>query len=108
VAESTQGDLVGACALHVCWEGLGEIRSLAVIEPQRGGGLGARLLELCVNEARELGLDRLFVLTYIPDYFEKQGFVPIEKSQLPHKIWADCIKCVNFPECGEEALERRL
>ena len=100
--------IVGACALHVCWEDLGEIRSLAVASEYRGQDIGRLLVEAVLEDGRRIGLHRLFVLTYIPDYFKKYGFNLTEKSRLPHKIWADCLKCVKFPDCGEIAMERDL
>jgi amino-acid N-acetyltransferase len=106
--DSDTGRMVGACAVHVCWEGLGEVRSLSVSPGYQGRDLGRRLFDACLADAAVIGLERLFVLTYIPDYFKRFDFLDIERSKLPHKIWADCIKCVNFPECGESALERLL
>ncbi|MBU2549639.1 MAG: N-acetyltransferase [Proteobacteria bacterium] len=100
--------VVGACALHVCWSDLGEIRSLALASDSQGADLGRRLMEACLTEARDLGLERVFALTYIPKYFERFEFRLIEKNELPQKIWADCFKCVKFPECDEIALERKL
>lgn len=107
-AENEPDIVAGICALHVCWEDLGEIRSMAVVQNYQGTGLGRRLLEACLAEARELGLNRLFVLTYIPEYFARYGFALIEKSSLPQKIWADCFKCVKFPECEEVAMKKEL
>ncbi|MFH1137199.1 MAG: N-acetyltransferase [Pseudomonadota bacterium] len=98
----------GVCALHVVWADLGEIRSLGVAPEYKGAGLGEKLVSACAAEAVGLGLTKLFVLTYIPEYFKKLEFTGIEKSALPQKIWADCFKCVNFPDCGEEALEKYL
>ena len=106
--EGREDVLAGACALHVCWEDLGEIRSLFVNEEFTGQDLGGRLIEATERDAREIGLTRIFVLTYIPEYFKKFGYTEIDKARLPHKIWADCLKCVKFPECGEIALEKRL
>jgi len=62
-------------------------------------------VETCLDEARELGLKKVFALTYQPKFFERLGFSEIEKTQLPHKIWTDCIHCVKFPDCDEIALE---
>lgn len=107
-AANEPGTIAGVCALHVCWSDLGEIRSLAVEPGSQGSDLGRGLVEACVAEAQELGLKRLFVLTYIPEYFKSFGFEIIDKSALPPIIWADCLKCVKFPECGEIALEKRL
>lgn len=99
-----QGDVVGTVCLQICWEDLAEVRSLAVIEGRGMRGIGRQLVEACLDEAREQGLKRVFALTYKPGFFEKLGFHLIEKSELPHKIWTDCIKCPKFPECDELAL----
>ena len=100
-----QEDRVVACAaLHVSWDGLGEIRSLAVADDVQGSGIARRLVESCLEEARGLGMNRVFVLTYVPDLFQRFGFVPYPKEKLPHKIWADCIHCPKFPDCDEVAL----
>ncbi len=96
--------LVGCAALHVSWKGLGEIRSLAVREDRQGGGIGTALVERCLEEARELGMDRVFVLTYLPEFFLKFGFSLYPKENLPHKIWTDCLNCPKFPDCDEVAL----
>lgn len=94
----------GVCGLGICWEDLAEIRSLAVSEDQQGKGSGSQLVETCLKEADALGLKRVFVLTYVPAFFEKIGFRKVDKSVLPHKIWADCLKCPKFPNCDETAL----
>ncbi len=103
VVESDTG-FVGACALHICWENLAEIRSLAVIDEFQGHGVGQRLVQACLNEASGLEINKVFTLTYRPDFFRKQGFVPIDKSELPHKVWSDCVNCPKFPDCNEEAM----
>ena len=94
----------GVCALHICWENLAEIRSLAVATQERKKGIGRKLVEACLEEARQLGVKQVFLLTYIPPYFERAGFQLVDKSTLPHKIWADCIRCVKFPDCDETAM----
>lgn len=105
LVEDSQGhQIMGVCGLGICWEDLAEIRSLAVIEGQQGRGAGTRLVEKCLEEARDLGLKRVFVLTYVPEFFNKIGFKEVEKSALPHKIWADCLNCPKFPDCDETAL----
>jgi amino-acid N-acetyltransferase len=98
------GQVVGTVCLHICWEDLAEVRSLAVAEESGGRGIGRQLVQACLEEGRQLGLRRLFALTYKPLFFGKLGFVEIEKAQLPHKIWGDCIKCAKFPECDEIAM----
>jgi len=100
--------VVGAAALNICWEDLAEVRSLVVDERFAGRGIGKHLVEACLSEARILGIGRVFALTYQQVFFEKLGFSVIEKSELPQKIWGDCIKCAKFPECDEIALSRSL
>jgi amino-acid N-acetyltransferase len=96
--------ILGVCAFHIIWEDLAEIRSLAVKEEAQGKGIGAQLIASCLQEAGRFGIRRVFVLTYQADFFKKQGFVDIDKKELPHKIWGDCIHCPMFPDCDEEAL----
>lgn len=96
-----EGEVVGTVCLHICWEDLAEVRSLAVASEQAGRGIGRQLVQSCLEEARQLGLKRVFALTYQQTFFEKLGFGLIAKSELPHKIWADCLKCAKFPDCDE-------
>ena len=104
-----EGDrVVGAAALNICWEDLAEVRSLVVDESFAGRGIGKHLVEACLSEARTLGIGRVFALTYQQVFFEKLGFSVIEKSELPQKIWGDCIKCAKFPECDDIALSLSL
>ncbi len=97
-------EIIGTCSMHICWEDLAEIRSLAVKEPYQGQGIGKKLVEACIAEAITLGLHRIFVLTYQVEFFQKIGFQVVDKGTLPHKIWADCLKCIKFPECDETAM----
>lgn len=103
-----QETIVGTCAVHVSWEDLAEIRSLAVEDRFAKRGIGRKLVESCIAEARELGIHRVFVLTYKKEFFEKLGFHLVDKASLPHKIWADCLKCVKFPDCDETAMTREI
>ena len=80
------GQVVACGALHVNWEDLAEIKSLAVAAEEQHRGLGELIVAACVGEASELGLGTVFCLTYKPGFFEKCGFVKTEKSKLPHKI----------------------
>ncbi len=102
------GKILGVGALEICWEDLAEIRSLAVAPGQQGKGVGREIVASCLTEARELELKRVFALTYQPEFFEKMGFYEIEKSELPHKVWGVCLKCVKFPDCDENALAIEL
>jgi amino-acid N-acetyltransferase len=98
------GEVVGSAAVHLMWEDLAEVRSLAVREDRMGRGVGTKLVEACISEAIVLGITRVFALTYKPGFFEKLGFQRVDKSELPHKIWSDCLKCSKFPDCDEVAL----
>jgi amino-acid N-acetyltransferase len=100
--------IVGCAALHVSWDDLAEIKSLAVLKIAQGKGLGKELISACLNEARELGAKKIFVLTYKPEYFKKFGFKRVKNSDLPHKVWAECINCCKFPNCQEIALLKTL
>ncbi len=98
------GKIVGCCALHIFWEDLAEVRSLAVREELQGKGVGRELVERCLEEARALGLRKVFALTYVPDFFLRLGFKEIDKHALPRKIWTDCVNCPYFPDCEEQAV----
>jgi len=100
--------IVGAASLHVTWEDLAEIRSLAVFDGEKKRGIGSGLVKMCLEDASDLGIEQVFVLTYIPDFFKKFGFEIVDKSTLPHKIWTHCLKCVKFPDCDEVAMIKRL
>lgn len=99
-----KGKIKGVCALHIMWDDLAEIMSLAVSKELQGRGIGQRLLKTCIKEAKELGIKRVFALTYQPEFFKKNGFKVIDKSKLPQKIWGDCLRCPRFPECDEDAV----
>ncbi|EPR37570.1 GCN5-related N-acetyltransferase [Desulfovibrio sp. X2] len=104
VAENENGELLGCCALSICWEDLAEIRSLAVAEAHRGHGIGRALVTACLDEARELGLRRVFALTYEVAFFTRLGYRQVEKNDLPQKVWTDCLNCPKFPDCDETAM----
>jgi len=99
-----KGKVLGCCALHISWEDLAEIRSLAVDERFQKRGIGSLLVKSCIEEAKSLGCKKIFVLTYIPEYFMRFGFKKIPHKSLPHKVWAECINCPKFPNCKETAL----
>jgi len=108
VLEAEVGGLVGCAAVHIVTGSMAELRSLAVAEAGRGRGLGRVLVEACCRAARELGLQKLFCLTYQVDFFAKVGFVRIDRSQLPAKVWSECVRCNKFLNCDEVAMWRSL
>jgi len=95
------GKIVGVGSLHVYWEDLAEIKSLAVKEEYQHLGIGRSIIQECLNEAKELGIKRVFALTYVPDFFKKIGFEITDKSNFPQKVWTECIHCVKFNDCHE-------
>ena len=98
------GKTAGIGSLHVCWEDLGEIRSLCVKEKYLKRGYGTKLVEACLKDAVDLKLKRIFVLTYNVEFFKNIGFKIIDKKELPHKVWAECVNCPKFPQCDEIAM----
>jgi amino-acid N-acetyltransferase len=101
VYREDQGPLQGIAALHICWAGLGEIRSVAVAPDLRGRGIGSRLVEICLTEARAIGLSELFLLTLRPEFFQRFGFRVVSREDLLPIVWADCVNCIKFPDCDE-------
>lgn len=102
------GKFGGCCALQFCWEDMAEIRSLAVYDEFHGKGVGSKLLNAAMEEAGKFGVDKIFTLTYRPDFFTKFDFSIIDRSDLPLKIWGDCITCVKFPDCDEIAMMKTM
>lgn len=100
--------ILGCCALHISWDDLAEIKSLAVLKNKQKKGVGKKLIFASLIEAKELGARSVFVLTYKPEYFKQFGFKRVKHKDLPHKIWAECINCCKFPNCQEIALLKKL
>jgi amino-acid N-acetyltransferase len=103
VYREDQGPIRGIAALHIFWEDWGEIRSMAVMPEFQERGIGSRLLASCLDEARYLGLKRVFVLTSVKraDFFKRFGFRDVPKEDLPPIIWAECVNCLKYPDCDE-------
>ncbi len=108
VAIDDDGRVVGCVALHVFWEDLAELRCLAVDESLQGRGVGRWLVDACWESAQELQIGTVFTLTHAAGFFERCGYRQVEKSELPHKIWNECVRCPLFPNCQEIALVRTL
>ncbi len=103
------GDVIaGIVSLHIWDEDLAEVRSLAVAETFRGMGAGSALIKASLDEAAELGIKRVFALTYAVDFFKEKGFSVVDKTLLPQKIWGDCAVCRKFPGCDETAVMLEL
>lgn len=106
VAVDDGQNVVGCVALHVFWEDLAELKCLAVAEGDQGRGVGRKLVDACWGAARELEINSVFALTYAVDFFERCGYGQVDKAELPHKIWNECVRCPLFPNCHEVALIR--
>lgn len=97
--------ILGCGALHIMGRDLAEIRSLAVDSAAQGMGLGRAIVSACIQEAREIGVTRVFALTAVPDFFYKLGFYKVSRNSFPQKIWKDCFKCKFFENCIEVAVQ---
>ena len=103
VAEE-DGKIVGVGALHLTWDALAEVRTLAVAKEYSRRHIGTGIVERLLQEAKEIGVKTVFTLTYRPDFFGTLGFVETSKDSLHHKVWKDCINCPKFPNCDEIAM----
>lgn len=90
VAESS-GQVVGCGALHVLWEDLAEIRTVAVDPEVRGRGVGHRIVTALIDTARELGVRRVFCLTFEVEFFSRHGFVPIQGTPVSPEVYAELL-----------------
>ena len=102
------GRVAGCCALQIIWSDLAEVKSLAVDEANIDKGVGKMLVAAATEQARQLGLPKIFALTLNPAFFEKMGFKVIEKEKLPMKVWSDCATCPKQQNCDEIAVIRQL
>lgn len=107
VAEQ-QGRVIACGALHFYTPTTGEVRSIAVVRNSKSRGLGRGLVEALEAEARSCRLVALFAFTYVPAFFEKLGFVGVDRSELPLKAWKDCMRCPKFQCCDELAMIKYL
>ncbi len=106
VAEAELGGVCGCTALHIDTERIAEIKALAVAASAHGRGIGRGLVEAAMTAARDLGLERVFCLTYQVDFFTKLGFTRVDRARLPDKVWGECVRCHRFLDCDEVAMWR--
>jgi amino-acid N-acetyltransferase len=86
------GQVVGCGALHVLWEDLAEVRSVAITETLRGNGIGNQILERIIDRARELGLSRIFCLTFETKFFGRHGFEEIQGTPVEPDVYTQLLK----------------
>lgn len=106
--DDESGEILGVGGLHVMWQDLAEIRSMAVRPGTTQKGIGRAIVEVLVDEAKALGIKRVFALTYQQGFFEKCGFGVVQKESLPQKVWKECVYCDKFDSCDEIAMIRLL
>lgn len=92
IAENAAGEAIGCGALHVMWEDLGEVRTLAVVPEWLHRGVGRALLEHIEADARELGLSRLFCLTFEVAFFTRNGFAPMTEQPIDPAVYAELMR----------------
>jgi len=103
-----KGKVIGCGALHVSWEDLAEIKALAIAKNYQKKGIGSVIVSTLEQRARELGIRKIFALTFKPPFFAKLKYKKIKRDELPHKIWGECVKCHLFPDCGEVPLAKKI
>ena len=106
IAENDEGEIVGVGGLHLIWDRLAEIRTMAVSPKMTRQGIGAEIVTRLIDEGKAVGVEKFFTLTYKPGFFQTLGFRTITKEELPHKVWKECIDCPKFPNCDEIAMVR--
>lgn len=103
-----RGRIIGCGALRIYTAELAEVGALAVSEECRGTGLGKRIVETLVHDARALGLHRVFALTMEERFFHRCGFETTVISEFPEKVAADCASCARRTSCNEIAVHVML
>ena len=106
--DTDNGEVLGCAALHVNWANLAEVKSVAVRKECQGKGVGKKLIEQCIEEAKELEVSDIFCLTYQPEFFKTLGFKIIDRTSLPRKVWGECIRCPKFNNCTETAMSLKV
>ena len=101
-------ELVGVSALHIYGSNLAEIRSLVVSPKTQRLSIGHKLVKACETMGQQLGVTRIFALTYIDKFFLSQGYTVAAKESLPQKVWTVCIHCPKFSHCDEIAVVKDL
>ena len=106
VAAAPTGEVVGCGALHVMWEDLAEVRTLAVDPAVKGAGVGHLLLERLLDRARDVGVRRVFCLTFEVDFFGRHGFREIDGIPVKHDVYDELLRSYDEGVAEFLALER--
>ncbi|MGG1552661.1 MULTISPECIES: N-acetyltransferase [Paenibacillus] len=108
VVAEHEGALIGCGSLTQLGPDLVEIRSLGMTPGYKGQGIGGRLVDFLVEEARAMGIRKVMALTYEVAFFQKNGFTLVPKEIFPEKVWRDCMHCKKQYCCDEIAVLKRL
>ena len=108
VVAEIEGEIVGCGSLFQLGHDLVEIRSLGMKEGYKGYGIGTKLVDMLVEEARRREVPRVMALTYAVDFFLKNGFEVVDKDIFPEKVWTDCVNCPKRHACDEIAVLKVL
>lgn len=98
------GEILGCVSLLAYTSGLAEVRTLVVRDRVQGLGVGSRLIEALLAEARRRNIPALFALTRAVPYFERFGFSVTDREAFPEKVWRDCQQCPFVDNCDETAV----
>jgi amino-acid N-acetyltransferase len=100
--------LQGCGALHIYWKNLAEIRAIAIAPGATRKGIGTHLVIQLLNEARDMEIEQVFLFTYEPKFFGRFGFIEVEHSAMPLKVYNECFNCPKFNKCDEIAMVLHL
>ncbi|MBF1714618.1 MAG: N-acetyltransferase [Selenomonas sp.] len=104
VVAEENGTVVGVGALRIMWDRLAEVCMMAIVPTHIRQGIGAEIVRRLLDEGDALGIEKVFTLTYKPEFFETLGFLRISREELPQKVWKECIDCPKYPNCDEIAM----
>ncbi len=109
-SETVNGkEFLGNGALHILWGDIAEIRGLAVKYDVQAKGIGKKLVQACENEAKRIGIPKVFAWTYSVEFFEKCGYKLIDKSKDLHpRVWSECLRCQFYAGCNENGMIKQL
>ncbi|WP_018756766.1 N-acetyltransferase [Paenibacillus terrigena] len=108
IVAELEGDIVGCGSLCRLGQDLVEIRSLGISDGHKGQGIGSKMVDYLIEEARRLDIPKVMALTYEVNFFQKNGFEVVQKEIFPEKVWKDCIHCKKLHCCDEIAVLKML
>lgn len=101
-------EVVGCGSLTRLGMDLVEIRSLGITDGYKGFGIGSKLVDCLIEQAKEQRIPKIMALTYAVGFFERNGFTVVDKEIFPEKVWKDCIHCPKQHACDEIAVLKML